>query len=59
MDKFFLDYCHSGYLSADIDIIDVRLRVDMQSADIYIYIDIIGEGEKIHYSSFACMETTR
>ena len=40
----------TGYLSADsdlfLDIVNVRLRVDMQSSEIYTYIAIVGEGEK-------------
>ena len=63
MDQFFVDYCHYGYLSADSnlfhDIVNVRLHTDMQRTEIDIYINIIGEGEKVHYSSFACTETTR
>ena len=62
MDRFFLDYCYFGYLSADNDlfhdIVNVRLHADMLNAEIDIYIYIIGEGEKVHYSSFACKETT-
>ena len=37
----------------------IRFHADMQSAEIYIYTDIICEGEKVHYFSFVCMETIR
>ena len=47
-----LDYCHCGYLSADSDlfhdIVNIRLYADMQRAEIYIYVDIMSEGEKVH-----------
>ena len=47
----------TGCLSADSDLfrdnVNVILRADMQSAETYIYIDIIGEG------SFAGRETIR
>lgn len=42
------------------DIVNVRLRADMQmSAEFYLYIHVIGEEKKVHYSLFACTETTK